>query len=706
MSIGYYKKITNLKRDGEIALDVFLGAIQSGKWQDQVLHIRTIEDKKTREFEKEKLPSVTISGLFASRRDAQSESHSGFIGIDIDTLDDVEDVKVRLSHDPYVYSIFTSVGGRGLCVIFKINPKKHREDFFSISKYLFDKYELVVDSSGINESRIRYVSFDPNMFIRDGQTKLFDIKYEKQKKEKIDTVIFSRNDFDRMMSEIEEQKLNMAENYHEWLRIGFAFVHQFKEAGREFFHAISKHSSKYNKKITDLQYDSCLKAEGFNTSTISTFYFYCKQQGLNIYSHDTKIIAHSVTHGKKAGLSKKQISKNLQKFENIEISEEELNNYFNSTARLKSDSILEELEIFIRQNYNLRRNEISRYIENDGVPMKQKDYNNIFIEAKKMIPEISYEFIDRLINSDFVPDYNPFKKFIEQNESSSVGNISALFDSIKTHNKEYLLRFGTKWLVSIIASIYGEHSPLMLVLCGAKQNTGKTEFFRRLLPKELMRYYAESKLDAGKDDEILMTQKIIIMDDEMGGKNKKEDKRLKELISKQTFSLREPYGRQNVELNRIAVLCGTTNDEEILFDTTGNRRIIPVHVDGIDHKIYNGVDKTNLFMECVALYESGFNWHLSFEDILYLSDNTQGFNATSLEGELLEKYFEPGDDLKSSTEIKIIIEKHSGQKVYLDKLCKELKRQNFEQVRKVVKGRYRRCYKVQLVSADTSLTNL
>ena len=57
-----------------------------------------------------------------------------------------------------------------------------------------------------------------------------------------------------------------------------------------------------------------------------------------------------------------------------------------------------------------------------------------------------------------------------------------------------------------------------------------------MLPKELRSYYAESKLDAGKDDEILMTQKLLIMDDEMGGKSKKEVKRLKELTSKQTYS--------------------------------------------------------------------------------------------------------------------------------------------------------------------------
>lgn len=696
MNIGYYKKITNLKRDSDIPLDLFLESIKDGKWQDEVLRIRLIKDKKERKFEKEKLPSVTLSGLFISRRDTQSESHSGFIGIDIDDVPEPNEVKEILKNDPYVYSVFITVSGNGLCVIFKINPKRHREDFYNISKYLYDKYQLIADPSAVNESRIRYVSYDPHIFIRYENAKTFDLKFEKDKKEKIPDVVFSKKDFDRLLDEIINQRLNLCDNYHEWLRIGFAFVHQFQEAGRVYFHNISQFSAKYNPKTTDQQYDACLKAQGFNTTTIATFYFYCKQAGLNIYSADTKVVSHSMHHGKKAGLSKEQIVKNLKEFEGIDLTQEEADAYFNSNTHIKGEGSLEELEIYLRQNYKLRRNEISRYVENGSNPMKQTDYNTIYIEAKKIIPELTYELVDRLIHSDFVPNYNPFKLFIEANrEKISTGHIEKLLTSIDTPNKEYLQKFGKKWLVSIIASIYGEHSPLMFVLCGPKQNTGKTEFFRRLLPHELQYYYAESKLDAGKDDEILMTQKIIIMDDEMGGKNKKEDKRLKELISKQTFSLREPYGRHNVELNRIAVLCGTTNDEEILYDTTGNRRIIPIHVDGILHQIYNEVDKTSLFMEMVHEYESGFDWKLSFEDIIELSDNTSNFIATSLEGELLDKYFKIGEDALTSTDIKIIIEKYSGQKIYLDKLCKELKRKGYVQQRKLVGGSYRRCYLVE-----------
>ena len=494
MNIGFYKKITNLKRDQELPIDLFLESIRIGKWQDQVLKIRVIQDKRERKFEKEKLESVTLSGLFVSRRDTQSEQHSGFIGIDIDDINDPEAVKDSLRNDPYVYSIFVTVSGHGLCVIFKINPKRHREDFYNISKYLFDKYQIISDPSGVNESRIRYVSYDPHIFIRYENVKVFDVKYEKEKKDKIPDVIFSKNDFDRLINEIINNRLNLCENYHEWLRIGFALVYQFQESGRQYYHTVSQFSSKYNSKLTDLQYDACLKAQGFNTTTISTFYYYCKQAGLNIYTNETKVVAHSVQHGKKAGLSKNQIKDNLKKFEDIDLSPEELDAFFNSNAKINDATTLDELEIWIRQNYNLKRNEISRYIENDDVPMKQQDYNTIYIESKKIIPELTYELVDRLIHSDFVEQYNPFKRFIDANIDNykTEGNIERLFRSIETPNQNYLQKFGTKWLVSIIASIHGEHSPLMFVLCGPKQNTGKTEFFRRLLPRELQKYYAES----------------------------------------------------------------------------------------------------------------------------------------------------------------------------------------------------------------------
>jgi len=700
--ISIYDRVSNIKSKKTIPFDLFLEAVRDGTWQDIVLPLRALKDKEEREAAKKKAPSVTISGKFNERTDNNIETHSGFIGIDIDNVDDINNLKEIVCCDKYVVSAFTSISGRGLCLIFKINPDRHREAFQGISEYLYSNYKLICDPTSINISRARFVSYDPEIYIAAQYEKF--AKYPKNKPpKKIDKSIYSKDDFGQILEQVVSRRLNVCENYHEWLRIAFAFVHQFNESGREYFHIVSQYSSKYDSNICDKQYTACLKHKGSNYTTISTFYYYCKQAGISLYTERTRKIAYSTSNGKKAGLNEKQIAENLKKFEDIEDAEDVINQVFVNNIELNEDTLLDQLELWVRQNYNLQRNAITRYIENNGKPLKVVEFNSIFIKAKKIFDKLTYELMDRLINSDFIPEYNPFLMFIEQNiDQTSTGHIDALFSTVKTNDDAFLLYFAKKWVVGIISAIHGEHSPLLLVLSGDKQGTGKTEFYRRFLPVDLKPYYAESKLDAGKDDEILMTQKLLIMDDEMGGKSKKENKRLKDLTSKQTFSLREPYGRNNVDLNRIAVLCGTTNDNEILNDPTGNRRIIPIHVNSIDYKVGNKIDRTAVFMEAYHLYKAGFNWQLTSEDVEYLKKDKASFEVTNLEAELIQKYFEIPDEgfgeKLTASEIKVIIEDLTHQKLILDKIGKELKRLGYEQKHVKFNGSTRRVYCVAKVS--------
>jgi predicted P-loop ATPase len=248
----------------------------------------------------------------------------------------------------------------------------------------------------------------------------------------------------------------------------------------------------------------------------------------------------------------------------------------------------------------------------------------------------------------------------------------------------------------------------MLILAGEKQGTGKTEFFRRLLPKQLHQYYAESKLDAGKDDEILMTQKLIIMDDEMGGKSKKESKRLKELTSKQTFTLREPYGKSNVDLNRLAVLCGTTNDLEILNDPTGNRRLLPIKVDEIDFEAYNSVNKTLLWAEAYNLFKNGFDWQITRSDAENMNESNVKFEEFSIEYEMISKKFKiPKEDdcaiELTNTEIKILLEAASNQKLSSKVIGRELKKIGFKKDFKKVNNKTIQVYFVQEIIVSSTI---
>lgn len=690
-TVSIFSNIKQTKGGKEIPVDILLQYIQEGQWQDEVLAVRN--GKK----DKGALPAACMSGIFSERKIAGLTRHSGIICIDVDDVDDPQELKSLLCPDRYVYAAFVSAGGKGLALLFRVNPDKHAEAFEGLQEYLYTQYQVVIDPSCRDVSRARFVSYDPYLYLNEHADKF--CQYPKKQPaalKKIPEVVFVKSDFDCIVQEIVARRLDITDGYTAWLRIGFALSDKFGESGRTYFHQISQFNGDYRPDLCDRQYTNCLKAKKTGI-TIASFYYFARQAGLRLFSEQTKLIVQSATFAKKGARTKDSVVKYLAEAEGIspEESTDIVEQVFANNIKVDSDSEIDAVELWMRQNYELRRNMITRYIENAGKPLQAKDLNSIYISAKKVFDKCSYELVDRLINSDFTQDYNPLLEFFErQQDRQPSGTIRALFDTIESDTgmqgaeffPDYKYHFGVRWLVGMISAAHGRHSPLMLVLSGREQNTGKTEWWRRLLPEELKPYYAESKLDAGKDDEILMTQKLIIMDDEMDGKSKQDEKRLKGLTSKQVFSLREPYGRNNVDLQRLAVLCGTSNENELLTDPTGNRRIIPINVLGIDHAAYNAIDKIDVIMEAYHLYKSGFRWELTKDDIKLLNDNTTAFIENSIEEELINKYYElPSDDKKAyisyrtGTDIKVRLELASGQRLSKRKLCAELKKLGFVQ---------------------------
>lgn len=652
-NINLYKRITDTTSTDLIGLDILLSNIQDGRWQDQILKLRNTKDEAEYSKLKNSLPCVTISGTFSKRKDDALIEHSSFICIDIDKCDP-EETKAIVCSDDHVYAAFTSCSGNGLAVLFKINGNKHKEAFYGILEYLSKQYSITADPSCVNVSRTRYVSFDPDIYINE-KAKQFT-KYPPKKEIthiKESKIVFVRSDFDRIIQTIDQRKIDIAGCYMDWLRIGFALADKFGEDGREAFQIISQYrdgEQARNIQLIDKQYDACLKSKNFGV-TMGTFYYIVKRANIELYSEETRTIIKTASAQKRAGgMSDEAIKQNLKEFSDIphEMIDEAVPQVEKDTF-LPDMGIVEKIQIEIQSNWNIRRNVISRNYEiedekGNWTRMEESDFNTIFISIKKHIKETTSELVNKIIISNDTPDYNPITTFFAENIklSKDQGLIDQLAGTITSGfglDGEDRALFLKKWMVGAISAVHGKHSPLTLVLAGRTQNTGKTEWFRRLLPSELKPYYAESKLDAGKDDEILMTQKWFIMDDEMGGKSKREAARLKELTSKQVFSLREPYGRNNVDLNRLAVLCGTTNDDGILNDPTGNRRIIPFNVIALDHKTYNSIDKTALWMEAYHLWKTGFNWEMTFDDIRILSENTVDFEEESIEQQLINKYF-------------------------------------------------------------------
>jgi len=697
-SISLYPHIFETKRSQDISMDIFLQYIQDGKWQDFVLPIRTMDEVKRKEAKK-KVPYVTLSGLFTEHSDNGIKEHSGFIGMDFDNIKDVQEFKSIVCCDPYVYAAFVSISGRGLCVIVKINGDKHRDAHAGLSEYFYNNYGEPCDPTSVNPSRARFISFDPDIYINTKSQKFTQYPKNKAPK-KVDRVVFAQTDFEEILQDIQRRNLDLCSNYHDWLRIGFALVDKFGEQGRSYFHVVSANSYKYDATACDKQYTNCLKAKGSKQATIATFYYYCKQAGIQTYSQTTKRILTAAVNGKRSGLPAESIQKNLKQFDGVDDTENIVTQVYENNIEEAEEGLLTQLEQWLRFNYSLRKNEITRQVENNGRQMEQDDYNSLFIASKKVMEKLDYTIVEKMIHSNFTPKYNPFHEFIASNrDRTPSGTIDSFWDCILTRDYEYTRKFGKKWLVGIIASIHGEHSPLMIILSGHVHGTGKTEFFRRMLPVELRSYFTDiSQGIKDTDLNILMCQKLVLLDDECGNKSKKDELVLKSTLSKQVFSLREPYGRSNVDLQRIAVLCGTTNESAILNDPTGNRRLIPVPVLNINHSDYNKIDKTDLFIEAYHLYKSGFNWRLTHDDIAELTEKTSEFQAYSAEYELLSRWYKvPGDargEEMTATDIKVDLEFKSNQKLSINKIGQELQRLGFKQVHKKDKGSTKRVYEV------------
>ena len=89
------------------------------------------------------------------------------------------------------------------------------------------------------------------------------------------------DDIETVTARIEEAGADIAPTYAQWRDLGFALSDHLGEAGRSYYHRLSRFYPDYDAQNTDSQYDKCLRAHGTGV-TIKTFFQLAKSAGVSV----------------------------------------------------------------------------------------------------------------------------------------------------------------------------------------------------------------------------------------------------------------------------------------------------------------------------------------------------------------------------------------------------------------------------------------
>ena len=255
----------------------------------------------------------------------------------------------------------------------------------------------------------------------------------------------------------------------------------------------------------------------------------------------------------------------------------------------------------------------------------------------------------RVIESDFVPEFHPFRFYLEHLPPWDGQNhilAMSVSVSVKGDVEEQMLfaEYLTKWLVGMVAGWVDDSvvNNVILVLIG-EQGSYKTTWFNYLLPPELSNYFY-TKTNAqrmGRDDLLTLAQYGLVCCEELDTMRPSELNQLKAAVTMPSIDERAAYAHFHEHRKHIASFCGTGNNVQFLSDPTGNRRWLPFEVESITSPREVPFDYEGVYAQAYALYREGFRFWFSREEILKLAVHNRQFETPRLEEELVQLYFRP-----------------------------------------------------------------
>ena len=309
--------------------------------------------------------------------------------------------------------------------------------------------------------------------------------------------------------------------------------------------------------------------------------------------------------------------------------------------------------------------------------------------------DVNVKKIWQVIDSDFVPLYNPLREYLNRlppwDEATNPILDLALSVTVKGGPDEQLLFYAClrKWLVGMVAGWLEEKTvnEEILVLIG-EQGIYKTRWFEHLLPPELSDYFNSTSTFGKMDkDEILnLSQFGLICLDEIDALKSEAMSRLKWAVTTKAADTRKPYAHNSERRIHIASYCGTSNNLQFIDDDSGTRRWLTFEVESIRSPFEYPIHHKEIFAQAYALYLKGFHYWFEGKETDIVQLHNQQFEVPKPEQELVSKYYRvpaKGEacEFVSATEIMQTIGGLLINRLTANKLGRAMKAMGFVSVR-------------------------
>jgi predicted P-loop ATPase len=259
--------------------------------------------------------------------------------------------------------------------------------------------------------------------------------------------------------------------------------------------------------------------------------------------------------------------------------------------------------------------------------------------------KIGVNTVRNILQSDFSNPYNPFEEYFNglTKWDGETDHISELCKTVDVENDEYFDSWVKKWIVGIVANMLSETATnhQVLVLTGG-QGIGKTTWFDNLVPIKLNNYSNTGYMNPeSKDAQIQASECFLVNMDELSSLNSKNIEGLKQLITQKKMRVRKPYGFNPENLIKRATFCGSTNEDQFLFDNTGNRRFLCFKALDIHLDILREINIDFVYAQAYDLYQKGFQYWFDKVENKLIEENNTVFVNRSVEEEAIQIRFEP-----------------------------------------------------------------